>query len=105
MALLQTTQSSPLGITDARGGALSQWVSRHAAILLLGLVLVLEAVGAPARIRGGSRRLLAVGVAQGAVGFLQYATHLPAWLWGRNKDGEWKTIDPNSASDAVTGLL
>ena len=27
-------------------------------------------------------------------------THLPAWLWGRNKDGEWKTIDPNSASDA-----
>ena len=26
--------------------------------------------------------------------------HLPAWLWGRNKDGEWKTIDPNSASDA-----
>ncbi len=47
---------------------------------VLGLVLVLEAVGAPARIRGGSRRLLAVGVAQGAVGFLQYATHLPAWL-------------------------
>jgi endo-1,4-beta-D-glucanase Y len=27
-------------------------------------------------------------------------SHLPAWLWGRNKDGEWKTIDPNSASDA-----
>ena len=27
-------------------------------------------------------------------------THLPAWLWGRNKDGEWKTIDPNSAADA-----
>ncbi len=27
-------------------------------------------------------------------------THLPAWLWGRNPDGEWKTIDPNSASDA-----
>ena len=47
---------------------------------VLGLVLVLEAVGAPARIRGGSRRLLAVGVAQGAVGFLQYATHLPVWL-------------------------
>ncbi|MGD0520656.1 MAG: cellulose synthase complex periplasmic endoglucanase BcsZ [Terracidiphilus sp.] len=27
-------------------------------------------------------------------------THLPAWLWGKNTDGEWKTIDPNSASDA-----
>jgi hypothetical protein len=27
-------------------------------------------------------------------------THLPAWLWGRDKDGEWKTLDPNSASDA-----
>ncbi len=27
-------------------------------------------------------------------------THLPAWLWGKNKDGEWKTIDPNSAADA-----
>jgi endoglucanase len=26
--------------------------------------------------------------------------HLPSWLWGKNKDGEWKTIDPNSASDA-----
>jgi endo-1,4-beta-D-glucanase Y len=27
-------------------------------------------------------------------------TRLPAWLWGKNKDGEWKTLDPNSASDA-----
>ncbi len=27
-------------------------------------------------------------------------THLPAWLWGKNKDGEWKTLDPNPASDA-----
>ena len=27
-------------------------------------------------------------------------THLPAWLWGRNKDGEWMTLDPNPASDA-----
>jgi len=27
-------------------------------------------------------------------------THQPAWLWGRNKDGEWTTIDPNSAADA-----
>ena len=33
-----------------------------------------------------------------ACGDLQ--THLPAWLWGRDKDGGWKTLDPNSASDA-----
>ncbi len=41
MALADTTQSAPIGIGGLqRGGALSQWVSRHAAILLLGLVLV-----------------------------------------------------------------
>ncbi|MGA2534919.1 MAG: cellulose synthase complex periplasmic endoglucanase BcsZ [Terracidiphilus sp.] len=27
-------------------------------------------------------------------------THLPSWLWGHAKDGQWKTLDPNSASDA-----
>ena len=27
-------------------------------------------------------------------------THLPAWLWGKDKDGTWKTLDPNPASDA-----
>ncbi|HEV2483897.1 MAG TPA: cellulose synthase complex periplasmic endoglucanase BcsZ [Terracidiphilus sp.] len=27
-------------------------------------------------------------------------THLPAWLWGKDKDGTWKALDPNSASDA-----
>jgi len=27
-------------------------------------------------------------------------THLPSWLWGKNKDGAWKTIDANPASDA-----
>ena len=27
-------------------------------------------------------------------------SHLPAWLWGRDKDGSWKTLDPNPASDA-----
>ena len=26
--------------------------------------------------------------------------HLPAWNWGKNPDGSWKTIDPNPASDA-----
>lgn len=27
-------------------------------------------------------------------------THLPAWEWGKNKDGEWKALDPNPAADA-----
>ena len=27
-------------------------------------------------------------------------TRLPAWLWGKDKDGVWKTLDPNPASDA-----
>ncbi len=27
-------------------------------------------------------------------------SHLPAWLWGKNKDGAWKTLDSNPASDA-----
>jgi branched-chain amino acid transport system permease protein len=41
MALLQSTQTGPIRIGEApRSGAFSQWVSRHAAILLLGLVLL-----------------------------------------------------------------
>lgn len=28
------------------------------------------------------------------------ATHLPAWLWGKSKEGDWKTLDANSASDS-----
>ncbi len=34
-------------------------------------------------------------LAQGDLG-----THLPAWLWGKNKAGQWKILDANSASDA-----
>jgi endoglucanase len=26
--------------------------------------------------------------------------HLPAWLWGRADDGEWKVLDANASSDA-----
>ncbi len=26
--------------------------------------------------------------------------HLPAWLWGRNQNGQWTVLDANSASDA-----
>jgi branched-chain amino acid transport system permease protein len=42
MALLQSTESGPIEIAGAqRGGAFSQWVSRNAAILLLGIVLII----------------------------------------------------------------
>lgn len=27
-------------------------------------------------------------------------SHLPSWLWGKNKDGKWQTLDSNPASDA-----
>jgi len=27
-------------------------------------------------------------------------THLPAWLWGKGKNGQWTALDTNSASDA-----
>lgn len=26
--------------------------------------------------------------------------HLPAWLWGRNPEGQWQVLDDNSASDS-----
>jgi endo-1,4-beta-D-glucanase Y len=35
-----------------------------------------------------------VNLAQGDL-----TVHLPAWNWGKNPDGSWKTIDPNPASD------
>jgi cytochrome c oxidase assembly protein subunit 15 len=66
--------------------ALKDVVLAHsaAAIAFIGMVtatwLILEATGGPARIRGGAKRLFLVGCAQGAIGFIQYATHLPAWL-------------------------
>ena len=42
MALLQTAQDGTLGVgTAQRSGDFAQWVSRHAAILLLGLFMVL----------------------------------------------------------------
>jgi endoglucanase len=32
------------------------------------------------------------------------ATHLPAWLWGKNKTGQWTILDTNSAADADTWI-
>jgi endoglucanase len=34
-------------------------------------------------------------LAQGDLG-----AHLPAWLWGKRRDGSWGVVDPNAASDA-----
>jgi endoglucanase len=28
------------------------------------------------------------------------ANHLPGWLWGKTKEGEWKLLDPNPAADS-----
>lgn len=28
------------------------------------------------------------------------STHLPSWVWGKDQDGTWKALDPNSAADA-----
>ena len=47
---------------------------------VMAMFVILEATGAPARIRGGAKRLFVVGCAQGIVGFVQYATHLPVLL-------------------------
>jgi endoglucanase len=43
------------------------------------------------RVLGWTRQNLAQG---------DLAAHLPAWLWGKNKDGEWKPLDTNPAADA-----
>lgn len=66
--------------------ALKDAVFAHSAIamIFLGMViavfLLLESSHGPARLRRGARTLLYVAIAQGAIGFTQYATHLPAWL-------------------------
>ena len=41
---------------------------------------------------------------QANLGSNDLSTHLPSWLWGRAADGQWKTIDPNPASDADVWL-
>lgn len=66
--------------------ALKDAVSAHSAIamIFLGMIiavfLLLESSHGPARLRRGARTLLYVAITQGAIGFTQYATHLPAWL-------------------------
>ncbi len=48
--------------------------------LTLALVVTLHAIDVPERVRRGGRILIAVMVAQAAVGYSQYFTHLPAAL-------------------------
>jgi heme a synthase len=48
--------------------------------LTLGLVVALHATGVPERVRRSARILMLVMVAQAAVGYTQYFTHLPALL-------------------------
>jgi heme a synthase len=48
--------------------------------LTLGLVVALHAAGVPERVRRSARVLMIVMVAQAAVGYSQYFTHLPALL-------------------------
>ena len=66
--------------------ALKDTVMAHAVVamafigMVTALFFILESIDAPSRLRGASKRLFLVGMAQGAIGFIQYATHLPAWL-------------------------
>jgi cytochrome c oxidase assembly protein subunit 15 len=73
--------SSPRNGLDPR--ALSQ-LHTDVVMLLLGLtlaaVLVLRSSGAPAVVRRAAGTLLAVELAQGLIGFVQYATDLPIVL-------------------------
>ncbi len=60
------------------------WVHSAAAALFLGSVaatyVALVSAGAPRQVVIGAQRLLAVGVAQGVIGVVQYALHLPVVL-------------------------
>jgi len=74
---------------SARNGLTPSTVSQlHADLvfLLVGLTvgawLALRAAGAPERAQRAARLLLGLEVAQGAIGFLQYATDLPVILVG-----------------------
>lgn len=48
--------------------------------------------------RANFDKLLAWTQANLAMGYLDQ--RLPAWLWGKGKDGRWRVLDDNSASDA-----
>lgn len=60
------------------------WVHSACALALLGAIagayLVVERTAAPSRIVGGAKRLLVIATAQGLIGIVQYATHLPVLL-------------------------
>ncbi|MEQ7123517.1 COX15/CtaA family protein [Actinopolymorpha sp. B11F2] len=60
--------------------------------LTVGLLLALHATGAPPRARRAATWLLAVELAQGGVGFVQYATDLPVALVGLHLLGAAVTV-------------
>jgi cytochrome c oxidase assembly protein subunit 15 len=66
--------------------ALRDMAELHSSLALLlvgvtlGLVVALHAAGVPERVRRSARILMVVMVAQAAVGYTQYFTHLPALL-------------------------
>jgi len=66
--------------------ALRDMAELHSSLALLlvgitiGLVVALHMVDVPERVRRASRILIGVMVAQAAVGYTQYFTHLPALL-------------------------
>ena len=69
-----------IGLSDmSRTHAETVWVT---AVLLLVIMFVLWKSDAPLRIQQSGRLLLGVMVAQGVVGYAQYATHLPSLLVG-----------------------
>jgi endo-1,4-beta-D-glucanase Y len=41
-----------------------------------------------------------LGWTQANMGSNDLNTHLPSWLWGKDKDGAWKALDAHSAADA-----
>lgn len=71
-------QRLPIALIDAT------WIHSAAAVLFIGLVtgllLAVWWTDAPRPLKLGVRRLVAVSLAQAAIGVTQYATHLPAAL-------------------------
>ena len=68
----------PVAIPDAaRIHALSAWLF---CALVVAVLVMLHRGGAPADVARRGRVLLAIIVAQGAVGYLQYSLGIPAWL-------------------------
>ena len=78
-ARVRTSRGDCRSRCTPRPGCTRSAPSRSSGIVA-GAYLVLERTGAAARVTTGAKRLLVVGAAQGVVGVVQYATHLPVLL-------------------------